>query len=165
VVLVSHDRHLLNTVADGFLVVHHGRIEPFDGDLEDYAAWLADGAGSSRDRAPAAAAAVAQRTAAQAAIAVPRKRQRHEEAVRRNALAPLRAAVENCEREIERLAAARADLERELADPALYQPAAKARLQESLATQRELAQRAHAAEAAWLEASERLEQAATTQRG
>ncbi|MFO1409536.1 MAG: ATP-binding cassette domain-containing protein [Steroidobacteraceae bacterium] len=37
VVLVSHDRHLLNSVADRFCVVHHGRVEPFDGDLEDYA--------------------------------------------------------------------------------------------------------------------------------
>src|SRR5215813_865150 len=40
VVLVSHDRHLLRTVADEFMVVHEGRATPFDGDLEDYARWL-----------------------------------------------------------------------------------------------------------------------------
>ena len=43
VVLVSHDRHLLRTVADEFYVVHQrARRSAFDGDLEDYAQWLAD---------------------------------------------------------------------------------------------------------------------------
>ena len=41
VVVVSHDRHLLRTVADEFYVVHDGRVQPFEGDLEDYAQWLA----------------------------------------------------------------------------------------------------------------------------
>src|SRR5882724_5933468 len=41
VVLVSHDRHLLNTVADELMVVHDGQVALFDGDLEDYARWLA----------------------------------------------------------------------------------------------------------------------------
>src|SRR3984885_5973235 len=40
-VVVSHDRHLLRTVVDQFYVVHDGRVRPFDGDLEDYAQWLA----------------------------------------------------------------------------------------------------------------------------
>ncbi len=52
VVLVSHDRHLLRTVADEFIVVHKGRATPFDGDLEDYAKWL-----NETDEEPAAAAA------------------------------------------------------------------------------------------------------------
>ncbi|MBS0422422.1 MAG: ATP-binding cassette domain-containing protein [Proteobacteria bacterium] len=40
VVLVSHDRHLLRTVADELIVVHKGRAAAFDGDLEDYGRWL-----------------------------------------------------------------------------------------------------------------------------
>jgi len=162
VVLVSHDRHLLNTVADGFLVVHHGRIEPFDGDLEDYAAWLADGASSSLNGAAAAPTIPPESAATREATAVQRKKQqKQEEAVRRNALTPLRAVVEKSERELERLGVARADLERQLADPSLYQPSGKTRLQELLATQRELMQRATTAEVAWLEASEQLEHATT----
>jgi ATP-binding cassette subfamily F protein 3 len=39
-VLVSHDRALLRTVCDEFLIVVDGRAEPFDGDLDDYLAWL-----------------------------------------------------------------------------------------------------------------------------
>ena len=41
VVMVSHDRHLLATVTDRFLLVDGGRVQEFDGDLDDYARWLA----------------------------------------------------------------------------------------------------------------------------
>ena len=45
VVLVSHDRHLLRVVADELLLVRcTAAVEPFDGDLEDYARWLASSA-------------------------------------------------------------------------------------------------------------------------
>ena len=39
--LVSHDRHLLNAVADELIVVHDRRAVHFDGELEDFARWLA----------------------------------------------------------------------------------------------------------------------------
>src|SRR5262245_12001414 len=62
VVLVSHDRHLLRTVANEFYIVHGGTAEPFAGDLEDYAKWLAEAdaattstpAASSQGAAPVA---------------------------------------------------------------------------------------------------------------
>jgi ATP-binding cassette, subfamily F, member 3 len=41
VVVVSHDRTLLRGACDTFLLVAHGSVSPFDGDLDDYAAWLA----------------------------------------------------------------------------------------------------------------------------
>jgi len=41
-VLVSHDRALLRTVCDGFLLVADGRAAEFDGDVDDYLAWLAE---------------------------------------------------------------------------------------------------------------------------
>ena len=39
-VVVSHDRHLLRTTVDQLLLVDAGRVAPFDGDLDDYPAWL-----------------------------------------------------------------------------------------------------------------------------
>ena len=42
IVLVSHDRHLLRTVTDQFLLVADGKAQPFDGDLDDYRLWLAE---------------------------------------------------------------------------------------------------------------------------
>ncbi len=41
-VVVSHDRHLLRTTTDDFYLVHGGRVEPFDGDLDDYHKWLGE---------------------------------------------------------------------------------------------------------------------------
>ncbi|MBS0199941.1 MAG: ABC-F family ATP-binding cassette domain-containing protein [Proteobacteria bacterium] len=40
IVMVSHDRHLIGLVCDQFVRVHDGEVEPFNGDLDDYAAWL-----------------------------------------------------------------------------------------------------------------------------
>ncbi|MBS0214151.1 MAG: ABC-F family ATP-binding cassette domain-containing protein [Proteobacteria bacterium] len=40
IVMVSHDRHLIGLVCDQFSRVHDGEVEPFNGDLDDYAAWL-----------------------------------------------------------------------------------------------------------------------------
>ncbi len=40
VMLVSHDRALLREVCDEFWLVSHGRVQPFDGDLDDYQRWL-----------------------------------------------------------------------------------------------------------------------------
>jgi len=42
VLVVSHDRHLLKSTTDEFLLVADGRVQAFDGDLEDYARWLID---------------------------------------------------------------------------------------------------------------------------
>src|SRR5712671_5546931 len=39
-VLVSHDRHLLRATTDQFMIVAGGRLQAFDGDLEDYKDWL-----------------------------------------------------------------------------------------------------------------------------
>jgi ATP-binding cassette subfamily F protein 3 len=38
--MVSHDRHLIGLVCDTFWRVADGKVEPFDGDLDAYAAWL-----------------------------------------------------------------------------------------------------------------------------
>ncbi len=40
IVLVSHDRHLIGLVSDTFWRVAEGVVTPFDGDLDEYAAWL-----------------------------------------------------------------------------------------------------------------------------
>jgi ATP-binding cassette subfamily F protein 3 len=161
VVLVSHDRHLLNSVADDLIVVHEGRAVHFDGDLEDYARWLASG-GPVRVINSAAAPEPAAPPRASAENAEQRKQRRREEATQRNRLGPLRATVQKHEDAMETLARERSALERELAAPELYLPAARARLRSVLDRQKELEQRSAEAEAAWLEASARLESATQT---
>ncbi len=151
-VLVSHDRHLLRTVADQFYVVHGGAVAPFDGDLDDYARWLSNGAGAV-GQAEAAASSTEVETAQT------RKQRKRDEAERRNRLSPLRAEVSRWERELELLSRERAEIEAELAAPGLYDEAGKDSLQDLLARQGRLAQRVQKAEAAWLEAGEKLEAA------
>ena len=152
VVLVSHDRHLLNTVADELIVVHDGRAAPFDGDLEDYTRWLSGGEASAV-RPAAAAASPPPASAAQ------RREQRRLEAEGRNRLAPLRAAIQKLEGELAALARSRMALETRLAAPELYQHEARAELQAALLQQAELARTLVATEAAWLAASSELEAA------
>ncbi|MEY8876075.1 MAG: ABC-F family ATP-binding cassette domain-containing protein [Leptothrix sp. (in: b-proteobacteria)] len=70
VMLVSHDRALLREVCDEFWLVTGGKVEPFDGDLDDYQKWLLD---QSREAARAAKAAgnSASKAAASVAVAAP----------------------------------------------------------------------------------------------
>jgi len=53
IVLVSHDRHLIGLVSDSFWRVSDGVVKPFDGDLDEYAAWLRSRPSSEQARAPA----------------------------------------------------------------------------------------------------------------
>ncbi len=159
VVLVSHDRHLLNTVADQFIVVHHGRAEVFDGDLEDYAQWLAGGAGEGIAVQPASKPAAATPVTVPVESAEQRKQRRRDEADQRAQLTPLRAAVERSEKQLATLSAQRVALEAKLAAPGLYLPEGKDKLRELLAQRATLEKQTAAAEAAWVAASEQLEAA------
>ena len=146
VVLVSHDRHLLRTVADELYIVHQGRAAPFDGDLEDYAKWLAD--------ADSAAVEPAQR---KLEATESRRQRKREEAERRNRLSPLRAAIAQAEGELERLARERARVQVGLEARDLYADAATERLGKLLEKQAQIARETEKAEAAWLESTESLE--------
>jgi ATP-binding cassette subfamily F protein 3 len=148
VVLVSHDRHLLRAVADELVLVDGGQAAPFDGDLDDYARWF-----TTRE------AASEPEQAASPAGADSRKQRKREEAERRNRLSPLRNEITSIEKRMARLQQELAQVETALASPTLYEAAAKAQLQELLQTQGRAKRELEEAEAAWLEASERLEAA------
>ena len=152
IVLVSHDRYLLRLVADRLWLVSDGRVTPFDGDLDDYAAWLRD-AGGRETRGEWAGAAPR--------AAIVEKERKRREAVQRQQLAPFKAAVARAEAELARLAAEGAALEARLAAPELYVPAARAELTALLASQAEFRRRHAAAEETWLAASVALEAALT----
>jgi ATP-binding cassette subfamily F protein 3 len=160
-VLVSHDRHLLNTVADEFRLVADGRALPFDGDLEDYARWLATAPATAAATAPAVdteaapTAAPPPPTAAMRAPAGQRKQRKRAEAERRAALSPLRAAIAEHERQLEKLTLERTRLDRELL--AASTDADAVRLSTLMKDQARLAKSIASVEAAWLQASEQLE--------
>jgi ATP-binding cassette subfamily F protein 3 len=153
VVLVSHDRGLLGSVCDEFMLVSEGRLAPFDGDLADYAEWLAQQQRSSGKSDGADSGGPVGAASASAATA--RKDRKRQEAEARNLLAPLRAELRKVEAELERLAAERGQLERSLADPEFYasaDPAVRTLPARHAAVLKELA----ATEERWLELSEQL---------
>ncbi|ALJ27511.1 ABC transporter ATP-binding protein [Stenotrophomonas acidaminiphila] len=142
IVMVSHDRHLIGLVCDTFWRVADGVVEPFAGDLDEYAAWLrtrasAQGARSKADRADKGAKPVEPAPAPVAAQPAPAKK-------------PVNPhKLEAAEKKVEQLGAALADIDRQLADPANYADAAK---MGRLGGEREvLAQQLEQAEAAWME--------------
>jgi ATP-binding cassette subfamily F protein 3 len=148
-VLVSHDRHLLNTTTDEFWLVAEGRVRPFEGDLADYQRWLAE-----RERAANAAAEPASKGEHTAEA---RKDARRREAERREASRPLQKRVKELDSALEKVMVELAALEQQLADPAIYEAAQKARLAELLQRQGELRKRQESLESDWLEAQEALE--------
>ena len=147
VVLVSHDRHLLRAVADELILVDQGRAVPFDGDLDDYAKWF-----TTREEAETAEA-----TSPTAVSAEQKKQRKREEAERRNRLSPLKAEITRLEKQLERLEKERASIETALADPEIYNPASKQKLQDLLQKQTQLKRDISNTETEWLTATEKLD--------
>ncbi len=157
VMIVSHDRHMLEATADRYWLVGDGTVRRLDGDLEDYRAWLAE-----RQRAAAGAAGQASDTARTGGAGRgggSRRDQRRREAEQREALRPLREraqelleAIEVCNEEL-------GQLEERLADPEIYQQDERRDLTQLLQRQGELQRRRDELEAAWVEAEEAVERA------
>ncbi|MGV8842859.1 MAG: ATP-binding cassette domain-containing protein [Pseudomonas sp.] len=148
VLVVSHDRHLLNSTTDEFLLVADGGIQEFDGDMQDYARWLVD---YRARQAPAASSAVASDNKPD------KKAQRQAAAVLRQQLAPHKRQADKLERELGTLQEKIAGVQTRLGDSTLYEAARKDELRQQLAEQAGLKVREGVLEDAWLEALEELE--------
>ncbi len=147
VLVVSHDRHLLKSTTDDFLLVADGRVQEFDGDLEDYARWLAD---YRLRNAPASSTPLnLDKT--------DKKAQRQQAAALRQQLAPHKKLADKLERDLGVLNERLARVEAELADSANYEAANKDKLRDLLAEQARLKVSEGELEEAWMEALELLE--------
>jgi ATP-binding cassette subfamily F protein 3 len=146
VMLVSHDRHLLEACADRLWLVHGGKVAPFDGDLDDYRRHVLGDGGQAAPAAVKPAPRVDPATARRAA------------AEKRAATAPLRQRAAKAETEIANLTRQLRRLDATLADGALFtrEPARAAELSKTRAT---VVEAIAAAEEEWLAASAALESA------
>ena len=151
VIIVSHDRHLLRATVDEFWRVADGMVAPFDGDLDDYRAWLKARLDGERRDARAGKSAGSE-------PAFDRKAARRAAAELREKLRPLKRVCERAERDVNDTAAQLAGVEEQLGDAALYtEVARKDELTALLARQGELKATLEKHEQAWLEAEEALE--------
>jgi len=154
-VLVSHDRHLLRITCDSLLLVDAGRVEPFDGDLDDYPAWISQR--SAQRRVPAASGD--QATDSERSVdAASRKALRRREAEARARSQPLRRRLQELERRLELLSTQRDAIDHRLSDSALYEPDAKPRLLALMEDKRKVSSELADVEQAWLTTGEELEQ-------
>lgn len=159
VLLVSHDRHLLRAVTDELWLVHEGRKEVFEGDLDDYAKIVLD-----HRRVTAAEARAehqADKAARNEAQPVNNKEARRLAAQERARIAelrkPLKKELEKVEREMNALSEKLKALDTQLADPAFYNGADQGKVAQTLREHGELAPKVEALEMHWLELSEKNE--------
>ncbi len=148
-IVVSHDRHLLRSVTDRFLLVADGKIQLFDGDLDDYRTFLAEQKKTSAETT----------TVENGEGQVSRKDQRKAEAERRQRLKPLLDAIKKAEASVARYYAQQQQLEQQLAEPAIYAETEKLRLKNVLEQKTAIDKALAAAEESWLLAEEHLENA------
>lgn len=149
-ILVSHDRYLLRTTTDAFLLVDNHRVRSFAGDLDDYREWLGD-------RQDAAVRVMEQRPGRAAA----RREQKRLEAERRNELSvrrrPLEQRIKAVEQRLEDLNADKTVVRAMLADPELYEASQKERLKVAVLWQGQIERELAELEEEWLNLQDELE--------
>ncbi len=151
-VIVSHDRALLRATCDRFLLVDGGRLSPFDGDLDDYKAWLAQ-----QRAADAAASQCPDRAADKASRKADRETAAADRQARLVARRPLLRELEQLEKKLKPWSTEKTQLDERLADPALYTGPKAGDVPRLLKRQAELSGRIDEAELRWLELHEALE--------
>jgi ATP-binding cassette subfamily F protein 3 len=175
-VLVSHDRHLLRATTDQFLIVADGRLQAFDGDLDDYRDWLfktklADAEETvplpasrnievnqllKKDPAPA-------RPAVATPPAAGRRGQKRKEAAERQRISaarkPLESRLKRLDEQMAKLNEKKSALDAQLAEPAIYGEAQKDALKALILDQAYVARELAELEAEWHALQEQLETA------
>jgi ATP-binding cassette subfamily F protein 3 len=107
VILISHDRHLIEATADRLWLVRDGSVRPYDGDLGDYRQEVTGVAPDRHERREAEKASKAER--------------RRDAARRRQALEPLAKQIRATEALMDRIRKRMDGIEDQLADPKLYE--------------------------------------------
>ncbi|HET9628393.1 MAG TPA: ABC-F family ATP-binding cassette domain-containing protein [Novosphingobium sp.] len=148
VVIVSHDRHMLEMTADRLVLVDAGTAKEFNGSIDDYIAFVLakEPPASGRDDGDGAARGVNK------------KDQRKANAEARERSQGLRKQARAAEAELDRLTAQRSAVDRAMFDPRGAEPAlAKLTMTDLMKRRAELETKIEQAELAWMEASEALE--------
>ncbi|MBB3935142.1 ABC-F family ATP-binding cassette domain-containing protein [Aureimonas phyllosphaerae] len=146
VILISHDRHMVEATMDRLWIVGDGTVKRYDGDLDDYKKLILSGARSGGGNQ---GEAIEEATVP----VVSKVDQRRLAAEKREALKPLKKKITNLEVQMSRLQATIKDLDEKLADPALYtrDPAKAADLGRQKSSAEKTLERC---EAEWLEFTE-----------
>ncbi|HQW19374.1 MAG TPA: ATP-binding cassette domain-containing protein [Rhodocyclaceae bacterium] len=149
VVLVSHDRHLLRSTADELWLVADGRAQPFDGDLDDYAKWLATQRASGAGGTTANPAQQTRRESRQQTAAAQQAQETQQQTLQKESV-KLEKQIASWQNEL-------ALLETRLTDPALYGQSDPTLVQALQKHRSELARNIEQGEERWLNILDEIE--------
>ena len=139
ILLVSHDRYLLNSSVDFFYIVKDSSLSIFDGDLEDYRNYVLDKVSIKK------ISNNQERHSTQSNVPNEKKRS-------------LKKEIKQLEKRLERLNLKLKDANEELADPSLYEGTVHENLQDLIRNQHELTNEMKESEALWLYKVQELEE-------
>jgi len=111
VVLISHDPHVIELTVDRFWLVEKGRVQNYDGDMDDYREHLLGNAAGRRSQ---------RRSDNERDSSGNKKDERKRAAERRNALGPLKKRLQESEKLVAKLEAERLKLRQTMSDPKVY---------------------------------------------
>ncbi|WP_430876105.1 ABC transporter ATP-binding protein [Gilliamella sp. G0441] len=154
-VVVSHDRHLLRSTTDEFYLVHDHKVEPFDGDLDDYQKWLTEE--QKKENKPETVNVASKNDSIQNVSATDRKEQKRREAELRAQMQPIKKELQKMEQKLELLTEQLQNIEQLLADPAIYENDKKTALTELLLKQSKIKSEQEDTEMNWLDLQQQLE--------
>jgi len=146
----------LRATTDEFYLVDNKKVEPFDGDLDDYHAWLGE---QQKEQRAADRLAISSQKAStpSASNKIDRKELKRRQAQFRTTLQPLKKQFDKVDKQMEKHQAQLSDIETQLADPELYQAENKAKLAPLLRHQGELKSSLEDLEMEWLDLQEEMD--------
>jgi len=150
-VIVSHDRHLLNSTCDQLLLVNQQTVSEFPLSLDDYPKWLSEHNAAYIGKTPSG------NDNDNVIKAISNKERKRQEAEQRKKTLPLRNKIKKLEDSMQKISAQLSEIEQQLSGSEIYSDNNKQELQQLLLEKSELDKTHENAETEWLEISEELE--------
>ncbi len=149
IILIAHDRFLLESCVDEFYLVANGKVSDFSGDIDDYQQWLNDDKKQAVNNN--------KNGSGSADKGLDKKQLRQQQAELRKKSAPLRKKADQLEKKINQWQTELANVEALLSDSDIYQSDRKNDLTEQLKLQGSLKDKLEENEMLWLELAEQIE--------
>ena len=150
IILIAHDRFLLESCVDEFYLVANGQVSDFNGDIDDYQQWL------NEDKKQAIS-----NTKTTIDKGMDKKQLRQQQAELRKKSAPLRKEADKLEKKINQWQDELTQVEALLSESDIYQAERKSELTIQLKLQASLKGKVEDNEMLWLELAEQIEEIQT----
>ena len=147
IILIAHDRYLLESCVDEFYIVANGKVSEFSGDIDDYQQWLND----DKKQSLQSTKTINENT-------IDKKQLRREQAELRKKASPLKKQADKFEKKVHQYQLELDKVEEILGDSEIYQAEFKVRLTELLKQQAQLKNDIEENEMHWLELEEQIEE-------